>query len=346
MNTITYYMKVTNLSPMSHIGDRAGIGSLFNMEEIIPPGSGRKVRVPTFTGGAGKGILRRIGMEVMLSILGLDPEKADYLNHDQPNPLTQKKLEVLFNGSILTSSGSGIKVDVGAQLADLIPWFSVVGGCLGNQMIQGRIVVSDLILLCKENEWRLKAIESDVRQSTHTDGVTLIPEDYELLAAREHLAMVKRSHKDDFRGGTIMRFLPPEKQQELLLLQATNQEDREQPGWQDDEAGNHVQMRYEIQTVKSGSEWFWSISGLDWTDLMHDAFHTTLAHFLARPYLGGMKARGFSQVSLSFLGSNRIEPARGEWSNVSLAPNPGALYRNHLEQRRDEIIELLKVLEK
>lgn len=344
MNNITYYMKVTAIEPISHIGESAGIGSLFNQEEIIMPG-GRKTRVPCITGAAGKGILRRVGMEVMLALLGLDPEKANYLSHDQANPLTQHKLEVLFNGSILTSVGErGVKVDVGAQLAELIPWFAMVGGCLGNQMLKGRMAVDNLILICQENEWRLKMIDQDIKQVTGTDGLEVMPT-HDLLSAREHLSMYKRSHKDDFKGGSVLRFLPPGKREQILLLQAENQKEREGAGWQDEEAGQHVQMRYEVQGIKAGSQFFWSITGMDWTDLMHDAFQTTLAFFLSRPYLGGMSARGFGRVHLEFLGANVVEPAQGRLE-TALAPKPGDLYRNHLDQRRDEIINLLKALEK
>lgn len=348
MNTTKYFMKVTALQPISHIGRSASTGSLFNTEDVLLA-NGQSVAVPLVTGNAMKGVLRRVGMEAMLSLLGLDPEAANYLADDQPNPLTQNRLEILMNGSILSkqSSGRGINVDLGAKFADLIPWFAVVGGCLGNTMMQGRISVQPLTLICEENRARLEMMEEDIALGTFTGAETgervHILEGEALIPARRTLQQQNFSHKDDFHGGAATRYLSEGERQKLLTAQTAEQEKREDADYQDDQTGQHVQMRYSLQTIKAGAKFFWRIDTFDLTPLMEDAFLTTMAFFLSRPYVGGNRRQGLGLVSVRCIGMNRVEPAKGEWSQ-DVGFKVGDPYLSHLKARRAEILAVIQAL--
>jgi hypothetical protein len=346
MNTTSYYMKVTALNPISHIGKTASTGAIFNTERV----NGKDV--PYITGASGKGILRRIGMEVMLSMLGLDPEQAGDVIADKPKGLSQKQLEVLFNGSILTSSGTrSIDVAQGAQLAELIPWFAIVGGCMGNMMMQGRIAVHPMILICEENRTRLKAIEKHigrrllaVGQEGEDTAVSILPE--EVSTARMHLQRQEFTHNDDFNrlGSGASRFLPPADRHEMITAHALEFYKREEPDYQDKE--NHVQMRFSVQTMTAGAELFWRIDTFDLTPLMEDAFLTTFGHFLARPFVGGMRRMGMGLVDVEFLGRSRVEPVQASFSTAVSVNKVGDMYRAHLQENREEIVRLLEVLGK
>lgn len=345
MNTTSYYMTVTALNPISHIGKTASTGAIFNTERV----NGRDV--PYITGASGKGILRRIGMEVMLSMLGLDPEGADGIITESPTSkgLNRKQIEVLFNGSILTSGSSGtVDVSQGAQLAALIPWFGIVGGCLGNMMMQGRIAVHPMILMCEENQPRLKAVERHINKrlmSEDDDTAVSLGVD-ETQPARTYLQRQSFTHNDDFNriGSSASRFLPPAEQEELHQSLSLDFYQRQEVDFQDDE--NHVQMRFSVQTLTAMSKFFWRIDTFDLTPLMEDAFMTTFGHFLARPYIGGMRRMGMGLVDVEFLGRSRVEPVKSQFSTAVSVNRVGGLYEAHLRDNRDEIVRLLEVLGK
>lgn len=244
MNTTSYFMRVTALNPISHIGKTASTGALFNTEMV----NGKEV--PYITGAACKGVLRRIGMDVMLSMLGLDPEQYDNeIIKDRPDLLTQNRLEVLFNGSILTKTGSrAIKIDTGATLAEFIPWFAVVGGCLGNTMMQGRIAVHPMSLICQENEERLRIMENSIsRRVSGNDSIDIIG-NMEIATARRQLQRQEFSHKDDFNtlNSQAARFLSIREKESLVDEKAARLSDKQDPDWQDN--NTHVQMRFSKQT--------------------------------------------------------------------------------------------------
>lgn len=344
MNTTSYYMSVTALNQISHIGRTASTGSIFNTEKI----DGQDV--PYVTGGSMKGILRRTGMEVMLSMLGLDPERYDNdVISDEKNPLTQNRIETLFNGSILTSGGRTVNIDEGAMLSELIPWFAVVGGCLGNTMMQGRISVKPMTLICKENRERHERIENDInRRIAGNDRIAILPTK-DLKSFRHYLQRNDFTHMDDLNrlGGPASRYLPKAEKTQLIAEKTMAfLEKQEDDDWQDEKAGRHVQMRYSLQTLAANSQFYWQIDTFDLTPLMQDAFITTMSYFLSRPQVGGNIARGFGDISIEFLGRSRIEPAKAETS-TDLQPSDfqiGDLYRNHLTNRRPEILQALEAI--
>lgn len=346
MNTTSYYMRVTALNPVSHIGKTASTGALFNTEKV----NGKEV--PFITGASGKGILRRIGMEVMLSMLGLDPEQyqAEVIT-DQPNPLTQHRIEVLFNGSILNSKGRRINIDEGALLSELIPWFAVVGGCLGNTMMQGRIAVHPMTLICQENEERLRLMEQDINRRIGAEQIEIFEAEAPLKPARHWLQRQEYTHNDDFNrlGSSASRFLPAPAAEQLLADKQAAFVDRQDPVWQDKESGSHVQMRFSLQTLTAMSQFYWQIDTFDLTLLMEAAFQTTMGHFLGRAYIGGQRRQGLGLVNIESLGRAKIEPVKAEYSSAvgfTQAERAGQqdLYRQHLETRRAEIIQALETI--
>lgn len=342
MNTTSYFMRVTALNPISHIGKTASTGALFNTETV----DGKEV--PYITGASGKGVLRRVGMDVMLSMLDLDPEQYDKeLIKDKQNPLTQNRLEVLFNGSILSRTGTrAIKIDTGALLAELIPWFAVVGGCLGNTMMQGRISVHPMTLICEENQERLSVMEQSInRRISGKEGIAIIDSN-EIVPARRRLQRQEFSHKDDFNtlGSSAMRFLPTQEKKVLTDGKAVEYLDKQDPDWQDE--GSHVQMRFSKQTLTAMSQFYWQIDTFDLTPLMEDAFITTMSYFLSRPYIGGDRRQGMGYIDLEFLGRSRVEPAKADLTTSVQSKDfkMGDLYRTHLQTRQTEIIEALEVI--
>jgi hypothetical protein len=161
-----------------------------------------------------------------------------------------------------------------------------------------------------------------------------------------HLQRQEFTHNDDFNrlGSPATRFLPPAEKAEMITSQALDFYQREEPDYQDEE--NHVQMRFSVQTMTAGTELFWRIDTFDLTPLMEDAFMTTFGHFLARPYVGGMRRMGMGLVDVEFLGRSRVEPVKAQFSTAVSVNRVGGLYEAHLRDNREEIVRLLEVLGK
>jgi len=339
MNTTKYFFRLTALTSISHSNKKAGTTELFNTETVIRE-NGDAVQVPYITGNAMKGILRRLGFEIMLSKLGLDPEMTDPVSDETFGILTKNRLEVLFNGSILTSDTSrGIDVEAGAQLSNLIPWFGIVGGCLGNQMTKSRWCVHDAILICDENKGRIKMMAESEGDSLDIFG------DVAIIPARRLLQREDFSHKDDFRGGSVLRYLPEPERIKLIAGQASDFSERTLMDWKDKDAGQHTQMRYTVQTLCAMSKLYWRIDTHDLTPLMEDAFLTTMAHFMSRPYIGGKQNRGKGMIAIECLGRNKISPATGKFE-TAVGFQVGQMYMTHLEKNREAIIKAVEAIAK
>jgi hypothetical protein len=285
----------------------------------------------------------------MLSLLGLDPEVYD-LNSigDRPNPMTQERLEVLFNGSILRGSGRVVDVKDGAHIAQMIPWLAIVGGCFGNVMSQGRIAVHPMILACEENKARLEIIDRSLSKQINSNESILENFFDAEKPSRYWLQQQNFTHNDDFNrlGSGAMRMLPPAQKAELLANKVELFENKQEIGWQDKDAGNHVQMRFSVETIGATASFFWRIDTFDLTPLMESAFRTTFAHFLSRPYIGGMRRMGMGLIDVEWIGRHRVDAAKGSFSKAVATENISELYYHHLESNREDILQVLQAIAK
>lgn len=350
MNTTSYIMRVTAMQAISHIGKTASIGSIFNTEKV----DGHDV--PFITGGAMKGNLRRICMEASLSALGLDPENYDTdivtdKKDDPKNILTQNRIETLFNGSILHNGGRGIDIGQGAYLSEMFAGFPLFGGCLGNMMMQGRIGVHPMTLICEENAERIGLMEMGLNQRLASETQIKLLPDKKMHSYRYYLSQQQNTHLDDFNrlGSPAMRLLPKEAKSEVVEARRLDFLAKQEPDYQDEGAGSHVQMRYNTQVLSAMSQFVWQIDTFDLTPLMEAAFHLTMSHFLSRPYVGGKRTYGMGYVHIQPLGkaSTSLTPIKSEFSGelgFQAGDRRNNLYYNHLVNRRDEIIEAIKII--
>jgi hypothetical protein len=344
MNTTSYYAKVTNLQPISHGGRSASTGTLFNVEKVMY--DDKPIEVPFVSGNSMKGVLRRVGMEFMASVLGWDTEAAGDAadGMETHNPLTDVRLATLWNGYILTSTGKRtVDLNLTTWLSELIPWLAIVGGCVGNQMIHGRIAVHPLTLICEENVERLLQMQKSINDRMEDGRIEILKDGDKLLSFRRHLQWQEFTHKDDLKDNRATRFLPQAEQTKLLESQVESQRERADSDFVDTEVGQHVQMRYSVQTINAMSRWFWAIDTFDLTPLMEDAFKTTMAAFLSRPYVGGNKRQGMGLVQVEWLGFNVIEPTRGR-GGLEVGFAAGQQYVQHLQEHKEEIVKILGAL--
>lgn len=132
---------VVALSPIFHGGDeKTGSTPVLRTLMMYVDGVG-EVPIPYISGNSIRGKLRRLIMKDFLDMLGYEITNA-------------KLYHVLFSGGVLEStedSGGGV-VDLALRkrVRDLMPPVAVFGCAIGNQMIQGNLIVEHMWPICEE----------------------------------------------------------------------------------------------------------------------------------------------------------------------------------------------------
>jgi hypothetical protein len=99
-------------------------------------------------------------------------------------------------------------------------------------------------------------------------------------------------------------------------------------------------MRYYVETLAAGTQFFWSLVLDDVSDLEFDAFCVTLAEFARLPYIGGKSNVGHGKIAVKFDKWVEINPRlQPPGREVDFAI--GQHYMAHLEQNGPAIQELI-----
>jgi len=147
--------KITALEPISHIGESRSIDSLFNREAMLittKAGITKRIEVPIISGNSLRGVLRRKAGYRLLELLGLKKETlAEGLQH------------AIFSGGILKKgAGNGVlDTQFISKLRSNISIISLFGSAIGQQLIQGKLDVGQLIPISCQTQGRT-GIESEI----------------------------------------------------------------------------------------------------------------------------------------------------------------------------------------
>jgi CRISPR type IV-associated protein Csf2 len=323
MQTLVFEGTMTALTSISHIGDSHGVNSKLRREKVIQP-DGSVEEVPIISGNALRGILRDRGMLHMLKALGYGINEQT----GEVKGLSLPAFYFLFSGGALTKdAGRGIDVDEARKWRELIPLVALFGGAMGNQIMPGKAKIGKGIPICSETAHILptRFVENKVESV------------WELCQEEAY------TRRDDEKNENLRQLIAPEVRG-LLEADATAKRQKASKGVDvEGETGQKQQMRYYIETLAAGSRLYLEISLDDVTDLEREAFFITLAEFSRFPYIGGKSGVGHGKVSIKFDNwieiDSRIAP-NGKEISFSL----GNLYHKHLQERGDEIRELINGL--
>lgn len=323
MKTYLFQGTMTALTSVSHIGDTYGINAKLRREKIVTPDGVKEI--PIISGNSLRGILRDRGMLHMLKVLGygVDSETG------QVQGLSLAAFYFLFSGGALTKTSSrGIDIDEARRWRELIPLVALFGGAMGNQIMPGKLKVGKAIPICEET-------------------ANLLPEQFINGAGERTIwEMVQEeayTRRDDEKNETLRQLIAPEVRG---LLEASAREERSKKGTDLDiagETGQKQQMRYFVETLVAGTEFFWELTLDDVTPVEFDALAITLAEFSKAPYIGGKSGVGLGKVSIRF----------DKWIELNPRLNPegreidlplGQHYMQHLERKANDIRELLNGL--
>jgi CRISPR type IV-associated protein Csf2 len=320
MHTYIFEGMVTALSSISHIGDTFGVNAKLRREKVIQA-DGSVEMVPIISGNSIRGILRDRGMLHMLRALGFGVSEET----GEIKGLSLAAFYFLFSGGALEKTGRrGLDIDEARRWRETIPLVALFGGAMGNQIMPGKLKIGKMVPICQETAVILP-------QRFVENGVCSI---WDMCQEEAY------TRRDDEKNENLRELIAPEVRG---LIEAAARDRREKAGTEQDtveKTGAKQQMRYFVETLAAGSQFFWEVTLDDVTPLEFEAFAVTLAEFGRAPYIGGKSGTGMGKVAIEFDKWIEIDPRlapTGQEVDVPL----GNRYMSYLESRGGDIKDLL-----
>lgn len=323
MKTYVFEGVVTGLTSISHIGDTFGINAKLRREKVVQP-DGTVEEIPIISGNSMRGILRDKGMLHMLRALGygVNEELGEVAG------LSLAAFYFLFSGGALERTGSrGLDIDEARRWREAIPLVALFGGAMGNQIMPGKLKVGKMVPICQET-------------------AEILPERFcgnGLVSIWDLCQEEAYTRRDDEKNENLRQLIAPEVRG---LLEDAARDKRDKVGTDDDqvkETGQKQQMRYFVETLAAGTQFFWELALDDVTDLEFEAFAVTLAEFGRSPYIGGKSGVGHGKIAVAFDKWIEINPRLAPTGREIGTPL-GNRYMNHLKTAGDDIRDLLNGL--
>lgn len=131
---------ITLLSPLAHNSDEScGTDTKFRRMKILH--DGKTLQIPIYSGNALRGILRRLIAKDFFERIGIEK-------------LSDKLYYTFFCGGSLEKGSSQDYIEVGKklELRETIPFISLFGSAIHNQIMQGKLQVGMAVPIAKETE--------------------------------------------------------------------------------------------------------------------------------------------------------------------------------------------------
>jgi len=244
----------TLLQPLSHIGESESTQSFLNTTTVVNNGVPEEVFV--YTGNALRGMLRDCGARYLLNKLDIRvPLKAFHL---------------LFSGGSIGGAQS-LDIDQARVIRKALPFVSLFGGGVGNQILDGKLKQTFVYPICRETN---NIIPSYIEKSDYS--------------WRHFTNVIEFSRKDDEKNVNLAeQFLI--NNEEIQLIEGENKKKKEKDG-------PATQMRYGVEYLAAGTK-LWHRWDIICNELELGAFVSCLHEWQKQPYLGGMSGKGFGLVA-------------------------------------------------
>lgn len=311
-------------SPLSHIGESLSTQT-FLVQEPILQSDGTIEHVFCYNGNAWRGQLRDCAASYFLDRMGNDGHARVPLDI----------FHLLFTGGRIGGAQS-IDIDQARRIRAAIPMVSLWGGGVGNQIMAGKMRVSNAYPLVREalpvlpERWHV-----DARATTYAD-VTFDK---------------SFTRTDDTKSEHLRQYLPPPESAGLL------------DGPRKTKSGADVadQMRMTTELVSPGTRLATEIDVLDAKDVELGALVSAIHYWSQSPHIGGQANKGHGKAKLDY---RIIDMETGEdkdFINITgdgpclLSPmaqeakdaydqHLRALYDHMLEKNKDGIREMIGVV--
>lgn len=310
----TYILEgvVTALSSISHNGgERNGTITQLRREKFVQPG-GKVAKVPVISGNAVRGILRDHGMFGMLRQLG-------YGVNDETGEVTGLPLSAfyfLFSGGALTSTGDGhFDIEHFRSMRETIPLIALFGGAAGNVIMPGKLKIGKLLPICNE--------------TAHLIPSRFLPETTQTIW--EYCQTEMYTRRDDEKNDRVRM---------LISRPALTEGEQTVPA---EKKAAPQQMKYDIETLAAGTQFYWKVVLEDVSDIEFEAFLATVIEFSKSPNIGGKSAVGHGEISIKLDKWIEVD-SRVNLQGTEIDVKLGAKYSNHLREKGEGIKKFLNAM--
>lgn len=304
----------TLLQPLSHIGESESTHSFLNTTTVVNDGD--PVEVFFYSGNAIRGMFRDCGARYLLDKLGIQ--------------VPIKTFHLLFSGGSIGGDQS-VDIDQARLLRKTLPFLSVFGGGVGNQILDGKIKQTHAYPVCLETN---HIIPSYIDKSN--------------FSWRQLSGDVEFSRKDDEKNENIRPLYLATSDESLLL-------DGEKGKKKKEKDGPATQMRYTIEYMAAGNK-LWHRIDLICTEIELGAFVSAIHEWQRQPYLGGKSGAGFGLVTaemdlIAEEGRETFAQIQSEYLSLgTVAEEAKQAYDKHLKDLYDKFLvenndELVSLLE-
>lgn len=306
----TYILEgvVTALSSISHNGgERNGTITQLRREKFVQP-NGKVAKVPVISGNAIRGILRDRGMFNMLHQIGYGVNQET----GEVSGLPLSAFYFLFSGGALTSTGAaGIDIEKFRSMRETIPLIGLFGGAVGNIIMPGKMKIGKLIPLCNE--------------TAHLVPERFLPETTQTIW--EYCQTEMYTRRDDEKNDRVRM---------LISRPAIGEGESKKPA-------TPQQMKYDVETLAAGTQFYWKIVLEDVSDVEFEAFLTTILEFSKAPNIGGKGAVGLGEISIKLDKWIEVD-SRVNLQGSELDVKLGTKYSQHLKDKADGIRGFLNAM--
>lgn len=143
--TPTFPLTVTLTAPLHHGAGSAGNTSLLRTQEIVLP-DGSTARVPFVSANSVRhGLRDALAWHAVRTL-----QIAD-------GSLAKAVVDLLWSGGAVTTTGAQTNLEMARRINAIFPALGLLGYAAQSDIISGTLRVSDFVLVCQENAWRLPA---------------------------------------------------------------------------------------------------------------------------------------------------------------------------------------------
>lgn len=316
-------IRATALEPIVHGAGTSGNTQLLRTQDWITK-DGHRVKVPMLAGNSVKHKLRACANRYALDALGAED-----------HTFSKAEIDLLFSGGHLSKSGSAVDLQQARELERLMPSLSLCGYSAGNTMTESKLRVTNLHVVCKENENRLP---DDLREHPHL----------QLRAGSLRIEEFGTRH-DQARTHLAQRLLTAEASAAVTARKAKTLKEPSEDG--PAERGDSAQMIYNFQAIPAGTMLWGTAYYAELTELERAALASAFAlaaidKIDGAPVMtvGAKSSVGYGAIRVELRGAIRASAPSFVEDTSLLAPDddPMARYRTHLKEHRDEILAALR----
>jgi hypothetical protein len=257
----TYHIETvyTLKQPLSHVGESESTETFLNTVRVL--NGGKPVEVFAYTGNAIRGAWRDCGAEYLL-------DRLDGLQ------VPKKTFHLLFSGGSI-SGDQTVDISAAKALRAMLPFVSIFGGGIGNQILSGKIVQTFAFPVCAETMGIVPC------------GINVIDYAAKQTSWRKMTDEINFTRKDDSKDILGDKYIAHDVK---LLAGDVEKKKKDEPA---------TQMRYTVETLIPGVQ-LWHSLNITCNEVELGALVASIYQWAQKPFLGGMAGKGLGLVDANF----------------------------------------------